>query len=86
MKEVLVMTKSKVPRISWTKFVASSLCVLAMTVFFAFAPPASAQEGMEIIGGESTHCVWASETYSAGACVNNQKCKSDGTWGAVGSC
>jgi hypothetical protein len=78
------MKKSRVPRISWTKFVSSSLCVLAMTVFFAFSPPAYAQD--EIDGGGGELCVWASQTYSAGACVERQKCKSDGTWGAVGSC
>lgn len=66
-------------RIDWSKVVASTMCAIALVIFFIFAPTPTHSQ----VVPEGCTCMYAGEEYSEGACRDGQRCncvEGEGVW------
>jgi hypothetical protein len=64
-----------------TKKIALVLVALAASAWHFANPPAAKSQDFA-----AATCYYAGLAYSQGACLNGQRCLSDGTWGDDASC
>lgn len=60
-------------RLTWTRLVGLSLCLVALATYTAYAPPSSADDFCTE-GGCQCKCLYAGQEYSEGACRSGQRC------------